>query len=471
MRFRNLVVLAVCAVSVLILAAVMSGSTQKIAAGAVILLAPIALLIAWKRPMLFPYAAYAFFVPFDNLLTVSSFGTGTKLLGLLAGAGFLLWTLRRRRFVAPQSSLILWVLLLAWMAISLLWTSSPADGMRDFQTMLQVVLLYAVISITPIDTQDLKWLLRGAICGGIAAAIFGLYVFHNQNPIEAELQRDFGRVAIRFGQSAAIDVNHFANALLLPIAALLVVALNERRIAVKVAWAGGLAIMLTALYQTQSREALLGLLAILIYLIIVSRKRLQLFCVTAIGGLCVIFDPAMWQRFAEASSTGGAGRTSIWAVGIEAFKSHWLFGGGLGSFLNAYDESYLNVFQRFSVGWDRDPHNLLIHYSVELGIIGVLLVVACWIAQFRMLSIIERGSALWEMRGVAMAALIGLSITALFIDLFTYKYVWLLFAFIAQLRSLAHTYPALARKPVGDVAAAGTRVGGFWNRAVSSHAG
>ncbi|MBV8363403.1 MAG: O-antigen ligase family protein [Candidatus Eremiobacteraeota bacterium] len=470
MRLRSLIAVAVCAVTTLILAAVMSGSTTKIAAAALVVLAPIAALVAWKRPMLFPYAAYAFLVPFDNLLAMSSFGTGAKLLGLLAGAAFLLWTLRRRQAVAPPASLILWALLLAWIAVSLLWTSSFADGMRDFQTMLQIVLLYAVISMTPIDTDDLKWLLRSMICGGIAAAIFGLYVFHHQNPIEAELQRDFGRVAIRFGENAAIDVNHFANALLLPIAALLVVALNERRIVRKVVFGGGLAIMLSALYQTQSREALLGLAAMLVYLIFVSRKRLQLLFVTVLGLLFIAFDPAMWQRFAEASSTGGAGRTSIWGVGIEAFKSHWAFGSGAGSFLNAYDQAYVNVFQRFSVGWDRDPHNLLIHYSVELGIIGVLLVVACWVTQFRMLSGIARGSPLSEVRAVAIAALIGLSITAMFIDLFTYKYVWLLFAFIAQLRALARAHPALSARPVAAGEPERLRIARLWNRTASTHA-
>ena len=467
---RNVIVVGACAVAMVLLALVMSGSTPKMAMAAIIVLVPVLALTAWKKPMLFPYAAYALLVPFDNLLAVSTFGTATKLLGFAAGAAFLFWTLRRRRIVAPPASLILWALLLTWMALSLIWTSSPADGMRGFQTMLQILLLYTVISMTPIDTKDLTWLLRGLICGGIAAAIFGIYVFHYQNPIEAELQREFGRVAIQFGENATIDVNHFANSLLLPIVALLVLALNERRILFKVAWAGGLAIMIAAVYQTQSREALLALGAMLVYLLFVSRKRLQLFITMLAGTFAIAFDPAMWQRFAEATATGGAGRTNIWAVGIQAFKSHWLLGGGLGSFLNAYDEAYIRVFQRFSAGWARDPHNLLIHYSVELGLIGVLLVVACWTTQFWMLRDIARGSALSEMRTIAMAGLIGLSITAMFIDLFTYKYVWLLFAFVAQLRVLAHTSPALASRPQPGEQADRRRAPAAWSRTAPTHA-
>ena len=443
MQRSTLVAIAACGVAIVVMILFMSGSQVKIQLAALIISAPLALALAWKRPAIFPYGCYAFLVPFDNLLMLSNFGTGTKLLGLLAGAALLWWTIRRRVVVAPSRSLLVWALLLGWMGLTLLWTSDPANGMREFGSMLQILLLYAVVSVTPLELKDFTWILRGIVGGGIAAAIFGIYVFHHQNPIEAQLQHEFGRVTIVMGQSA-IDVNHFANALLLPIALLLVVALNEQRPTFKIAYILGLVAMIAAVYQTQSREALLGFGAMLLYLAVVSRKRLQLIAVMVIGGVLVVVNPQMWQRFAEATSTGGAGRTSIWAVAIQALKHHFLFGSGLGSFANSYDEAYLQVFQRFSVGWSRDPHNLLIHYSVELGIAGAALAVACWLLQFRMMKTIAAGSQLWDMRIAATAALVALSVTAMFIDLFTYKYVWLLFALIAQLRALAHVDPELS---------------------------
>ena len=41
------------------------------------------------------FGLYVLLVPFDNLLNTGSFGTITKLLGMVAGAFLLLWVVRR----------------------------------------------------------------------------------------------------------------------------------------------------------------------------------------------------------------------------------------------------------------------------------------------------------------------------------------------------------------------------------------
>jgi len=444
---RSALPVAACVLAVLLTPLLISGSQTKAVFALAILAAPLAIILALTRPMLFPYGLYAFLIPFDNLLTLSTFGTATRLLGLLAGVALMIWAVRRRHAIAPPASLMLWAALLAWMALTLIWTPDFANGIRVFGTMVQIVLLYAVISITPIEVRDVRTLIWMIAAGGFAAAIFGFYVFHHQTPVQQELQQELGRLQIQIGESS-IDVNHFSNALLLPIAALLVAILNARRFLAKFVCFVALATMIGAIYVSASREALIATGVMIAYLAIVSRKRLQLVVALAMAGFLSLLNPAVWQRFAEASATGGAGRTSIWAVGIAALKHHWLLGSGVGSFSNAYDEAYIGVFQHYPVGWSRNPHNLLLHSSVELGILGFALTIAVWLVQFRMLRIIQKDSALYDLRLVATAALIGLALCAMFIDLFTYKYVWLLFALIAQLRVLALVYPQLARPAV-----------------------
>ncbi|MBV8363179.1 MAG: O-antigen ligase family protein [Candidatus Eremiobacteraeota bacterium] len=469
MFLRNTALTALCAGVLVVAPLLMSGSSTKAAAALVILFAPLAIFLALKRPMLFPYAAYAFLIPFDNLLSVSTFGTATRLLGLCAGVALLWWTMRQRRIVSPPRTLLVCAALVAWAGLTLVWTSDFSGGLRVFGTILQIMLLYAVLSITPIEVKQIQMVLLAIVGGGFVAAIFGLYIFHHQSPVQQELQRELGRLQIQIGESA-IDVNHFANALMLPIAATLVMALNQRRIVAKLFLCGVLATMIGAVYASASREALLGIGAMAVYLAIVSRKRLQLLAVFALGAFLSVLNPAVWQRFAAASATGGAGRTSIWAVGIAALKAHWLFGSGIGSFTNAYDQAYIGVFQSYPVGWSRDAHDILLSSSVELGIIGVLLVVTLWVMQFFMLRRIERGSALYDMRMICMAALIGLSLCAFFIDLFTYKYLWLLFALIAQVRSLAVLHSELAVRPTPVTIEEDDVADPLWVREAPSHA-
>ena len=434
---------AACVLPLLLAPLLMSGTPPRIVLALSALAAPIALWIAVKRPMLFPFAAYVFLIPFDNLLGLSTFGTLTRILGLFAGLAFAWWMIRHRSVVKPPSSLMLWLALIAWAGVTLLWTSDVANGLRMLGTLAQIVMLYAVVSMMPVGGRDVRTLLVAIIGGGVAASVFGLYLFHHQDPAQWELQRELGRLQIQLGENA-IDVNHFANALLLPIAALLVIALNERHLLRKLFYGGLLATMIAAVYVSASREALVGIGVMLVYLVVVSRKRLQLIIAAVIGGILSILNPAVWQRFAEASTTGGAGRTSIWAVGLEALKHYWLLGSGAGSFTNAYDEAYIAVFQHNPAGWTRNAHNVLIGTSVELGVIGLLLLVAGWVAQYRLLRFVERGSRLDQMRTIAIAALTGLTICAFFIDLSTYKYVWLVFMLIAQARALAVLQPELA---------------------------
>jgi hypothetical protein len=78
-----------------------------------------------------------------------------------------------------------------------------------------------------------------------------------------------------------------------------------------------------------------------------------------------------------------------------------------------------------------------LHYAVELGIVGLLLLLGFWFAQFSALRVIGPSHPLYDYRVLLEGALLGLFVTAMFIDLFTYKYAWLIFAMAAQLRSLA----------------------------------
>ena len=57
--------------------------------------------------------------------------------------------------------------------------------------------------------------------------------------------------------------------------------------------------------------------------------------------------------------------------------------------------------------------------------------------QFRLLRHVDRYNRLFDYRVACEAALAGLLVTSMTLDLFHYKYMWLVFAMLVQLRIVA----------------------------------
>src|SRR5579872_4359503 len=73
-------VLLLAFVAYSLITGVEAGSKTRIAIALMLALSPVLLWVAISRPVLFPLSVYVMFVPFDNLLGISNFGTLTKLL-------------------------------------------------------------------------------------------------------------------------------------------------------------------------------------------------------------------------------------------------------------------------------------------------------------------------------------------------------------------------------------------------------
>jgi O-antigen ligase len=77
-----------------------------------------------------------------------------------------------------------------------------------------------------------------------------------------------------------------------------------------------------------------------------------------------------FERIQEAASTRMVGRQDIWQIGIHSLKSYGAFGAGLENFQHAF-QRYAGT-SRFSVGDQRNSHNIYLCVSVEFGILGML---------------------------------------------------------------------------------------------------
>jgi putative inorganic carbon (hco3(-)) transporter len=404
---------------------------------------PIFAYLAVVAPIVFPFGLFVVLVPFNNLLDINAFGTLTKILGIFAGFALLTFLLRTHRAVKPPTALFVWGGLVVWMAATAFWALDQQSVFTLFPTPVELVLLYAAISIFPSDRNAVRAAAIAAVLGGVTSAAYGAYLFHSGIDIAGH-----GTRLWILTDTSEIDPNHFAAALLVPIALCGAVALRTRRLLTTVASLGALAVLLIGVAESGSRGAVLGIAAIVVWLYLRGERRLKLiaFAVPAAVGLLVLsLRTSIWTRFAQALSTGGSNRIPIWKVGFTALKSHWLLGAGYNNFSFAYDEAFMRTNQAHFPDWHRAPHDLLLGTSVELGIVGLVLVLAGWYMQFRMMRDVPREDPDYAFRLAIEGALIGLFVSALFLDVMITKYVWLAFMLAALLRN-AHVR---VRRPFG----------------------
>ena len=423
------------------IAAFMARATPlRDAAVAVLVLLPLGFYFALVRPLVFPYGLYILLMPFDEFLAVSHTGTITKMLGGIACAALLFYCLRTRRVAPSTPALRVLLLLLAWTVISVLWSVAPEVTWQWIPTYLGLALLYLALSLTPITLNQFKFILWAIVVAFLASAIVGVVLFRTHTPAAPLLHPEDARVVLSLG-NLTIDPNEYADALIFPFAIASMLALGSRYLSLKLLGFAAASVMVAAVLVSASREAVIGLGLVAVYYLWRSRYRVQVFALLLLTGIAAgPFSGTLLARLQHAAATGGAGRTSIWAVGETAIKHYGLFGSGMGTFPIVYDQFYLSIPQIHSFGWNAPPHNVLLQFFVELGIIGLALYLWFIVANFTMLRTITRNHPLYDYRLIVEGGLIAVCATSLFIGSFNEKWVWLVFATAAQLVFLASTY-------------------------------
>lgn len=413
------------------------GSPMRDATVAIFFLTPVLVYLSLVRPLLFPYALYILLMPFDMFLGTGHAGTLTKFLGIATGLLLFFYCLRTRRLAMPSLSLRVLVLLLAWMVVTLLWALDPTSAQEPLQTFFGLALLYAAIALTPASRLDFGIILAATIVAYLIAAFYAVSLFHGAAPSNPS---DSDRLSMTMG-SHSIDPNEYADSLIFPIAIAMMLAFRSRYLTLKLVYYGIVAVMVTAIALSASREAVIALLVLIAYYLWRSRHRVQLVAITlALSFAVAPFFQLLLDRFQTALSTGGAGRTSIWSVGVVAAKHYGLLGAGIGNFSIAYDRFYILVPQTYLYGWSAPPHNVPLRYWVELGIVGLALILFFVVAHFIMLRSIQRDHPLYDYRIMMEGGLLGICTAAFFIDSFHSKWTWLVFATTAQLVYLASSY-------------------------------
>lgn len=423
-------IVALCALIAAYAGVALSGTKTGFALSLLTTVGPAVLYAAITVPLAFPFGAYAILTPFDSILSIQDFGTLTRLLGLASGAALLFYMLRTRRFGEADRNVGVWLLLYLWMGASVFWAIDVQSALALLPTAIQLFALYVVVAMFRLDLRGLRIVVGAITLGGVCAAAYGIYLYKSG---AADLQN---RLWLRT-DNAALNPDHFAASLLLPICLVLVAALWSRRTSMRALATVALGVMLGAVFLTGSRGAMLGLGAVLLYLFFRDTHRWR------IAGASVLFavlgvvatGGSIFSRWALATQNGGAGRVSIWQVGWIAFKQNWLFGAGYGNFPFAYDHAFMQTFQSFYANWHRASHNIILGTAVELGIIGLTLLLLAWYGQFKLLAPIAQTDTRYPLRLGLESALIGLFVCGLFADIMIEKYLWLAFMLVTLVRN------------------------------------
>jgi putative inorganic carbon (HCO3(-)) transporter len=390
-------------------------------------LAPICVFCAIRYPIVFPFGLYVALVPFDALLTVSSTSSIVRFIGYAAFAAFTLRMLRLRTVLVPHASWYAWLALVAYSAISLVWTADYDNGSKTLGTIAMLFVLMTLLAMYPITKGEFRVIATLAVVFGVGAAAYCLKQYYGGH-FSSELAP---RLDLSSGDTA-IDVNYLAGAFLLPMGLALGGLFYAKQAFIRVACCLSLVPFMGAIFVNGSREALFAAGAMFLFFAMRSKHRVL---ALVLGALCVgsiVFFPSILTRMFENNLADGSGRTEIWKAGLNTFADHWLVGGGLGSFQTIYDRSVLEVAMQNFPGWDRPAHSLVVEGLSEYGILGSGIIAFCWFLSFRQLRVIPKGSDLYGLRVACEATIIGYSVQALFIDPSYIKYVW-----------LAHSLPLL----------------------------
>ena len=360
-------------------------------------------------------------VPVDAMLIPGSHTSLTKLTGLLVVATALWTIVRRRAPLRVPGPVFFWLAVVTFMALSTLWAINVNASLHELPTILSAFALFALVTVVPVDREDFRGIMIATIASGAIAGVLAIAQRH-----ELAAAAGLDRLAVTLG-TATIDPNQFAAALLLPIA-VTVTAILRNGYRSWLLLVPSLILMLTAVYLTASRGAALALVAMAIVAILASRRRVLWSVLLALAvGAAILIPNELASRIATSKLLAGSGRIDIWRVALSIFKEHWLLGTGFANFPAAYDRAFFSAFEQHFESWHRASHSLIVSTTTELGVVGALILGAALVAQYRSLGSIRVSSGDFWTRTTFRAAFAGLLVAALFLDVLTFKYSWLLF--------------------------------------------
>jgi len=424
---------------------------------AVLVLAVVLLLARW--PVAVSLGTYAFLLPFDSVLILAQAGRFhlhlTWFLGAAAAGIMLSAELLGRRFVRPPRTALWLSLIVFWAAMSSLWAINTEASLFRLPLLGLLLLLYlAAVSTraSEIELDTIAWL---AVLGGCCAAAVSLYGYSHG-------EWWAGRETLSVGERGT-NPNTLGATLILPLSLAVGLVLSSRTWLRRLLLMGLVAVIGASIFATMSRGTLVATAVVFLFYLWQSRVRWRVLVPITVLGVIVLAAPQVFfLRLGQAFADRGSGRLDVWEVGLQALRHYAILGAGLDCFPDAFSE-YVRTAPNF-VGFDRAPHNIYLGTWVELGVVGLILLLST-IRGHLLLAAKACRAASDESSRLRLisyeAACLGLLASGFFLDILWEEYFWLTLMLLVMavrarqasgktvyLRSLPRRYPFRVATPL-----------------------
>jgi O-antigen ligase len=262
--------------------------------------------------------------------------------------------------------------LVACALVSAAWAADPRTAVDAAVRLAQGAVLAVTLLTCLAQRRAFVLGVIAFVAGAVLSAVLGLA---GVGAAEA-----FSGTTDRIGGGLA-DPNYLA-AVLVPgiVLALGVRATMRSRFAQLVAVAAA-AVMVIALFRTESRGGVVALAASAVAAAVVGgrlRRQLLTAAVTIVAAAALYISVSPGDHRLLAFSGGGSGRTELWSVGYDVFRNHPVGGAGAGNF-SVVEPGYVadsttNLTKPYQEVTLREVvHNTYLHVLAELGVVGLVL--------------------------------------------------------------------------------------------------
>jgi O-antigen ligase len=376
--------------------------------------------IALRWPVTVAFGAYAFVLPFDSVGVVADTGgaTVTRLVGIVTAGVLLAAGVVQQRMVRPPVA-ALWVgLLFLWGIMTLAWAVNLELAQGRLVTVVSLVAMYLAAVSFRVSEEDLRTVCVLTMLGGALAATAGVILgFEADGPRVAR-----GTLAVA-GLEA--NPNGVAQSLMLPLAMAAGLFLGSRRISVKAIAIAGVGAIGAGIFLTMSRASLAAVIMMIGVFLYRFRVRWQVLAIPGILGAVLPLMPDLFFERVGAVFSGqdatGAGRTEIWKVSIDALERFGWFGAGLSN----HTAAYAMYAPTPPGGLSRSAHNTFLGTWVELGAVGLALLLVVFFVHLRTSKRSNGSTAEIAFPAAIEAACFGFLVIAFFGDVLWRKAVWM----------------------------------------------
>jgi putative inorganic carbon (HCO3(-)) transporter len=266
-------------------------------------------------------------------------------------------------------------------AISVVTAPSLTAGLGLYRAYIVEPLLFAFVLVHSATTARRALLVLAGF--GVAGVVVG--VANSIVVLEALRSHTYDVI-----QTPPVVIYTTANALALFLGPLIAVAaslaLYSTDRMTRLASAAFLVIAVPSMLLSFSRGGYLATAAVAVGLALSHRRRVWLLAGTVVVGLLVAVIPPIYHRisveFQNVNGTtffGRAGRLELWSAALQLLRERPIFGAGLSGFADRVAPFWNPMHpERFI-----DPHNILLNFWVETGILGVVAFTWIMVVAFR----------------------------------------------------------------------------------------